>query len=283
MIVIFLTVLKVIGIVLLVLLCLMAAAVLLVLFVPVRCRAAAGVTDPDRHDEFPREILRDQFRLEAEAVWLFRLLAVQIRYPHPGAEALTVRIFGRKIDVHKFLHGRGAQNEHQEENRQRKSAADKLKDIPERLETICNRADFYWRIATGSCGRKAFSKIVERFSFLLKGTGPVKWSAGGTAGLGDPYHSGKISEILAILSPFAGEHLDIMVEWNAYRIDLRGNIEGKIRMIRVIRAVLPIVFDRDCRKLLRKFKAAGKRDFTPRGMHERAVNREQKSLLYSNQ
>lgn len=271
----FLAILKIIGIVVLILLCILIAIVLSVLFVPLRYRIDAEIADPQQHDKFPAKAIREHFLTSISASWPAHIITIRVQYPHPGADAFIVSIFGRKIDINKLLKRSGSrEKERNKSEKPRESVLQRLEKIPDRIETFCNKADYYWRIATGSCGRRAFSVISDKIVFLLEKSAPQEWSVSGTAGLGDPYHSGKIAEFLAVASPFCADHLDVAVDWEAYRLDLKVNLKGRIRGFRVAQAVLPVLFDRDCRKLMRKFRAAGKRDFSPQGMHERATRRD---------
>lgn len=272
---VFLVILKIIGIVVLILLCILIAVVLSVLFIPLHYRIDAVIEDPQQHDKFPAKAIRDHFLVNASADWPAHIVTIRMRYPHPGADAFIVCIFGKKIDINKLLkRSDSREKERKQTEKPHESVLQRLEKIPDRIETFCNKADYYWRIATGSCGRRAFTVISDKISFLLKKSAPRVWSVSGTAGLGDPYHSGKIAEFLAIADPFCSDHLDIAVDWEAYRVDLKVNLKGKVRGIRIAEAVLPVLFDRDCRKLIRKIRAAGKRDFSPQGMHERAARRD---------
>lgn len=272
---IFLTVLKILGILILVLLCAVIAVVLGILFVPFRYKVRAESMDPEPHEKFSASVLKEHIQAQAAVTWCLHLLTIQMVYPHSEKEFLTVKIFGKKIALQRH-HG-GKKREQTQQKKAQRSFLQRLEEMPDKVETVCNRIDHYFRILTGTCGRRAFAKLMERLGFLWDRAAPTAWSLTGTAGLGDPYLSGKIAEVTAILGPLTEDNLRIDVEWEAFRLDLHGELEGRIRGILLVRTALPILLDKDCRKLVRKWKAAKKRDFTPQGMHERVVLREKKA------
>ena len=67
---VFLTILKWLGIILLVLLALILVILLIVLLVPIKYNARAAVEDPDRHEEFPVSVLRENSEVTARISWL---------------------------------------------------------------------------------------------------------------------------------------------------------------------------------------------------------------------
>ena len=75
--VIFLKLLKWLGILVLILLALALLLLLIVLFVPFRYKAAAEVDDPESHSEFPLEVFRDRSNVIAEITWLFGIIKLQ--------------------------------------------------------------------------------------------------------------------------------------------------------------------------------------------------------------
>ena len=58
----------------------------------------------------------------------------------------------------------------------------------------------------------------------------------------------------SILMPFMDEHLGINTEWDLYRCDMNAEMAGKIRLITPVKETVPLIFDKDCRKVLRKLK-----------------------------
>ena len=92
---VFLTILKWLGIILLVLLTLILVILLIVLLVPIKYNARAAVEDPDRHEEFPVSVLRENSEVTARISWLFGAVTVLVAFP--GNELIAVKIFGKDI------------------------------------------------------------------------------------------------------------------------------------------------------------------------------------------
>ena len=94
---IFLTILKWIGIILLVVLVILLLLLLLVLFVPIRYKLRAAVNDPESHEEFPLNVLKEQSDVMAEVTWFWGILKVLVQYP--GEKLLDIRIFGKSLPI----------------------------------------------------------------------------------------------------------------------------------------------------------------------------------------
>ena len=95
--VIFLKLLKWLGILVLILLALALLLLLIVLFVPFRYKAAAEVDDPESHSEFPLEVFRDRSNVIAEITWLFGIIKLLVSYPH--GELISVKVFGKDLKI----------------------------------------------------------------------------------------------------------------------------------------------------------------------------------------
>ena len=228
---IFLSILKWLGILLLILLAIALILLLIVLIVPFRYKAAARVDDPETHSEFPLYVFRERSDVTAEVSWLFGIVKVLVSYP--SGELITVKVFGRDIGIMKFLK--------------------KEKQEPEKEERPQER------VLTGSCGRRALAKIQRRLQKILLSVMPSRWTLSGTVGLADPCLNGRMTGICAMLMPVCDDHLLIGTQWEDYRFDLKAEMEGKIRLGVPVIQTVPLVFDRDCRKLYKKLMRARSR------------------------
>ena len=253
---VFLTILKWLGIILLVLLVLILVILLVVLLVPIKYNARAAVEDPDRHEEFPVSVLRENSEVTARISWLFGAVTVLVAFP--GNELIAVKIFGKDIGFMNRLKKQEAvleeADKEQEEEMRETSLSEKVDAVAARMEKVINVVDYIHRVLTGSCGRRAFRKVSRRLLKIIDSMMPDHWKISGNVGLNDPCLNGKMMGFNSILMPFMDEHLGINTEWDLYRCDMNAEMAGKIRLITPVKETVPLIFDKDCRKVLRKLK-----------------------------
>ena len=254
-----LTILKWLGIILLIILGLVLLILLLVLLVPIHYSASAQITDPEPHESFPFSQIRKNAQVGAEATWFLKILRILAAYP--ASEKITVYIFGKKLDISRFLHKdeekeeeEKGEEEQEKEEEAEKSASDQVEEIIDRADNALVKADTYWRILTGTCGRRAMEKVMNRLLHILRHILPQNWELNGILGFGDPYRSGKIAQITSVLYPVTEEHMRIDTDWEYYRADLHLNMQGRIRLGTFVTQLLPLLFDKDCRKVYKKFR-----------------------------
>lgn len=252
-----LAILKWIGIVLLILLAVVVLLLLLILLVPFRYRAEGQVTDPETHEEIPFAAWKDGARVSAEVSWLLHFLQARIRYP--SEEKLQVFVLGRRFPIERFLKKKepAPEEEKKEEEPEKEplTLTQKLEKLAGKADQAAYGADYYYRTLTGICGRRALNVVFQRLDLILQGILPSSWFLKGTVGLGDPYREGKLCEVCSMLSPFTGDSLSIEKEWMDWQLDLSGSLSGVLRLGRVVRGVVPLLFDKNCKKLLRKLRA----------------------------
>lgn len=255
---VFLTILKWLGIILLILLALILVILLIVLLVPIKYNARAAVEDPDRHEEFPVAVLKEKSEVKAFISWLFGAVKVLVSYP--GNELIAVRIFGKDIGLMDKLRKEESgekeaeEEKEEEEEREKTSLAEKVDAVVGKVEKIIDVVDYIHRVLTGSCGRRTFRKVSRRLLNILDSIMPDHWKISGNVGLNDPCLNGKMMGFNSILMPFMDEHLGINTEWDLYRCDMNAEMAGKIRLITPVKETVPLIFDKDCRKVLKKLK-----------------------------
>ena len=249
---VFLTILKWLGIILLVLLVLILVILLIVLLVPIKYNARAAVEDPDRHEEFPVSVLRENSEVTARISWLFGAVTVLVAFP--GNELIAVKVFGKDIGIMNRLKKQEAVPEEaakeQEEEKKETLLSEKVDAVIARMEKVIDAVDYVHRVLTGSCGRRAFRKVSRRLMNILDDMMPDHWKISGNVGLNDPCLNGKLS----ILMPFMDEHLGIDTEWDLYRCNMDAEMAGEFRLITPVKEAVPLIFDKDCRKMLKKLK-----------------------------
>ena len=250
---ILLGILKVIGLILLICLILAILILLLILFVPIRYRAPVEVNDPDSHEEFPVSVLRDQSDVNAEVSWFHGALLVLFRYP--AEKILEIKIFGRPISL-------GGKGEKQEETVQKEEKAEEEKpeetaeSIIDRIDRICHMIDYFWRVLTGSCGRRAFEKIFRKLKNVVLSVMPRMWKLSGTLGLDDPCLNGRVAQANAVMMPFYEDHFQMNSQWEQYRVDLCAELSGKVVLFVPVKEFLPLIFDKDIKKVIKKLRRA---------------------------
>ena len=189
---IILTILKWIGIILLVVLVILLLLLLLVLFVPIRYKLRAAVNDPESHEEFPLNVLKEQSDVMAEVTWFWGILKVLVQYP--GEKLLDIRIFGKSLPI-----GGGgeekeeATGEPEKEEKEEEEKEEDAESVIGRIGRLFDKADYYWRVITGRCGRRATDKIISAVKNIVLHVIPQAWKVRGTLGLSDPCLNGKIS------------------------------------------------------------------------------------------
>ena len=252
---ILLTILKWIGIILLVLLAVILLILLIVLFVPFKYNARAAVKDPEGHEEFPFQVLKENSNVAAGVSWLFGAVKVLVAYP--GKELIAVKIFGKDIGIMDKLKKSESKEEEKpqekkEEEKKELSLAEKLEEISGKLGKVANAADYVYRVLTGRCGRRAWSKVKQCLGNITGHILPSHWKIRGTVGLADPCLNGNFTGITAMLMPFVRGHLKINTQWEQYRCDMKAELNGKVTLIVPVKEAVVLVFDRDCRKVFKK-------------------------------
>ena len=255
---ILLNILKWIGIVLLVLLVILIILLLIVLITPFHYKAAGRVDDPDTHEEFPVSVLKERSEVNAEVSWLLGAVKVLVRYPR--GELLRVKLFGKDLGIMRLLKKKeeAPEKEEKEEKQEEEKEEDKtpledkIDNAVDMIEKILDIVDYVHRVLTGVCGRRAIEKIKTRLGNIVSHVLPRNWSLRGKVGLSDPCVNGTVSGACAMLLPLCEDHLRIRTQWQDYQFDIRGEISGEIRLGVPVIQVVPLIFDRDFRKLVKK-------------------------------
>lgn len=258
---IFLTVLKWIGIILLILLALVLIILLAVLLVPLKYEARAAVNDPESHEQFPVSVLKEQSNATVTLSWFLGALKVIAAYP--SKELLCVKVFGKDIGIMDKL-SKGKKEEPEEEKQEpeeekeedNRTLAEKAEASAAKAEKITGLIDYIYRVLTSRCGQRALAKIEKRLLNILIHVMPYYWNFDGTVGLSDPCLNGRLAGASAILSTISDDHLQLQTQWDLYRCNLETDLAGELRLIVPVKEAVPLVFDKDCRKLLKKLKRA---------------------------
>ena len=248
---ILLTVLKWIGIILLIILALVLVLILLVLFVPFRYRGRAGISDPECHEEFPFSVLKERSDLLFDVSWFAGMIKVTAAYP--GNKLVSVKVFGKEVWSKEIGKEGGKEEKEKPEEKQEEKEEEESKSLSEKAVSL---VDYVYRVLTGSCGRRAWEKIKARLFNIVRHVMPDMWKLSGNIGLNDPCCNGNMNIIYSVLKAFADEHMELETEWDLYRCNLEAAAAGKLRIIVPVKEALPLLFDKDCRKVYKKLKKA---------------------------
>ena len=245
---------KILGIVLLVLL----AIVALVLFVPVRYKAAGTVKNvPDPEDEEGKlsggSLLRGT-QGTFDATWLLHLLHFRAFFEGTLA-GFELRLAGFRIN----LPGKGEEEEEpEEEEKEKKSLRERLPELiaelPEKMKRFSEDGEGLRRIASDDATAASLKKAMGAVGKLLKRLRPKRWSAAGVIGLNDTADTGNLFAVIGAAYPFVAEHLDVAAQFERPAADLTAQAEGSVRVIGVIAAAAAFWFDKNVRKTRRQWK-----------------------------
>ena len=245
---------KILGIVLLILL----AIVALILFVPVRYKAAGTVKNmPDPEDEEGKlsggSLLRGT-QGTFDATWLLHLLHFRAFFEGTLA-GFELRLAGFRIN----LPGKGEEEEEpEEEEKEKKSLRERLPELiaelPEKMKRFSEDGEGLRRIASDDATAASLKKAMGAVGKLLKRLRPKRWSAAGVIGLNDPADTGNLFAVIGAAYPFVSEHLDVAAQFERPAADLTAQAEGSVRVIGVIAAAAAFWFDKNVRKTRRQWK-----------------------------
>ena len=258
---IILTLLKWLGILILILLAVAVLLLILVLLVPIRYRASGIVDDPDTHSDFPVSVFKERTNASVEVSWMFG--AFTFRLSLPEFEQMCVKVFGREIKLIKFFRkeatGQAQEEQKEQEGKEEAPLSERAEKAIESIGRYTDFIDHIYRILTGSCGRRATERLFNRLHNILLSILPSRWKIGGTVGLSDPCLNGRMTGLCSVLMPAFDDHLQLNTEWEDYRFDLCAEFAGSIRLGVPVKEAVPLIFDKDCRKLFKKLMKAKNR------------------------
>ena len=160
---VFLTVLKVLGIVLLILAGLLLIIMLLVLFVPIRYSFSGSIDDPEGSSEVLHLDLKKDVAFEGSVRWLLGVfyggLSVGGKDGDDEFIRVEVRILGKKVPLDRFLRKKEPEEEKKEEKpgepEKKKTLDQKLEEMLNRIEKLYNRLQDVFHVLQSECGTRA--------------------------------------------------------------------------------------------------------------------------------
>ncbi len=251
-----LTVLKVIGIILLVLLVILLFLLLILLFVPFRYSASASYDDPVVHDDILPEDPLNRFRAGLHMSWMRFVLTAAAVYP--GDQKLTVKIFGRNFPLDRFFKKEKKKEQPQEKQEQapkpKKSLMDRLAEIPDKIDDLIYKKDYYLRLFQSTYGQAAVNDLLNRIVYVMQHYLPQEWVLGGTLGAGTPLQEGKVLELIGYTMPVTAGHLVITPEFDHYIYDLKFAAEGRVRVFVLVSAGAGLLLNKNFRRFIRMLR-----------------------------
>ncbi len=243
----FLLVLKIIGLTLLGIVALALFILLLVLFVPVRYKAA-----------FKQD---DDFR--AEAVISYLLHAISLHIVKESDFEVYLKILG--IRIRRFEKAKDKPEESIENNptadNDKKSEAKVIKgDKSEKKKTDkkkafdINKLEKYIDFLNEDSTKNTFRTCCKRLGNLLKIVAPKKFKAEVTYGLEDPSITGKILAIYNILYIYFDKHLLLHPVYDDSIVKSKGYLKGRIFTVSVLIQLILVIADKDCRKFYKEVR-----------------------------
>lgn len=250
------TILKILGIILLIILCLVLLIGCIVLFVPIRYSAQGRFEDPEGHEEILPSRPKERAFGEAHVTWLFKAVHVIIQYP--GEERIRANLFGRRFPVEKFLHRKKTEEPEEEKKeetpKEKKDIWQILEEIPDKIDSLIYKKDYYVKVLTGTCGRDALARLKKEVLKILSSILPAQWVLGGDIGLGSPIRSANVMEAAGFTYPVTAGHLFITPNWYEYQFDLTAAFDGKITLCVIVFAVLRLFLSKNVRRLIKKLR-----------------------------
>lgn len=243
----FLLVLKIIGLTLLGIVALALFILLLVLFVPVRYKAA-----------FKQD---DDFR--AEAVISYLLHAISLHIVKESDFEVYLKILGiriRRFEKAKDKPEESIENNPTADNDKKSEAKDIKGDKSEKKKTDkkkafdINKLEKYIDFLNEDSTKNTFRTCCKRLGNLLKIVAPKKFNAEVTYGLEDPSITGKILAIYNILYIYFDKHLLLHPVYDDSIVKSKGYLKGRIFTVSVLIQLILVIADKDCRKFYKEVR-----------------------------
>lgn len=276
----FLSVLKILGIVLLAIVGLVLFILILVLFVPVRYRAEGFYKN-------------GEYGVRAKGSWLLHI--VTYIYILGDEDKSGLRIFGIKsgkkdkdeeprkekiiegfnddLDVPvsqlmeesekepavtESFHEEKPEEKEQpvKDNKKKKEKKKRVKKSKNtsKKEGIYDRIKGYIEIIKTEEFKVGYELCKKQISRLLKQVFPRKWEIKGSAGFEDPLNTGKLCAALGVLYPWMHEHVKVTGDFESTNIDVRAYAKGRIYIVVLVAIFIKVYFNKNLKHLLTLFK-----------------------------
>lgn len=259
---VFLTVLKVLGIVLLILAGLLLIIMLLVLFVPIRYSFSGSIDDPEGSSEVLHLDLKKDVAFEGSVRWLLGVFYGGLSAGGKDGDdefiRVEVRILGKKVPLDRFLRKKEPEEEKKEEKpgepEKKKTLDQKLEEFLNRIEKLYNRLQDVFHVLQSECGTRARAVLFFRLRQIVRNVMPREYGLTGVLGLGDPARSAQVFAVQGYLYPITAGHVAVGTDFELYRYDLHGAAQGRICLFSLAYDGIRILLNRDVRRLITRLR-----------------------------
>ena len=131
---------------------------------------------------------------------------------------------------------------------------DKTRTTEEKLQSIKKDIDYYHRILTSELFERTFAKCKKKVLRFLRSILPRKGDIKMEMGFDDPYTTGEVLAIAAIMQPVTGRFLHVYGNFDESIIRGGGYLKGRIFIFMVVKLILLYFLDRDLKTLIKLFK-----------------------------
>ena len=131
---------------------------------------------------------------------------------------------------------------------------DKTKSTEEKLQSIKKDIDYYHKILTSELFERTFAKCKKKVLRFLRSILPRKGDIKMEMGFDDPYTTGEVLAIAAMMQPVTGRFLHVYGNFDESIIRGGGYLKGRIFIFMVVKLILLYFLDRDLKTLIKLFK-----------------------------
>lgn len=130
----------------------------------------------------------------------------------------------------------------------------KCKAVCDKIKSIVNNINYYCTILKEEKTREIFGRVIHRLIKVLKSIRPRKLKANITVGTGSPDTTGYLMALAGMMYPCLGKNVNIEADFD--NTILHGDIKfkGRITLFIIIAQVLKIYTDREIRILISRLK-----------------------------
>ncbi|MCP1101105.1 hypothetical protein M2454_000506 [Aequitasia blattaphilus] len=134
---------------------------------------------------------------------------------------------------------------------------DKIESFGAKLEGLEEKKDKIFNFIQDKNHRAALGQVKEKGIILLKRLKPKYLKGNVCLGFEDPYHTGRVAAIYSVFSPWLYERITLYPNFEDRVLEGDLRIKGNVRVIALVCFLLPLVLKREVRttyKDIRKFK-----------------------------
>ena len=131
---------------------------------------------------------------------------------------------------------------------------DKIETITNKITDIIDDIDYYLDIIEDGKNIEAIKLCLNKLSKVLRHIKPQKVKGNLHIGFEDPYNMGQMLTIYGILYPIIHDKIQLEPEYDTNIVEGDINISGRIQLAVLVWAAFKIYFNKDVRRLLKKFK-----------------------------